>query len=169
MRSHRSTILIVATMASSLMAVAPLTAAANTLLSGYGGPGQGDQAILGATLLNGPGAGGGGGSGSSESPPTSLAAPAAQPATHAHARHRPAGLDSKKRQREPSKTTARAYTAPAGAGAARPVTASSGGLLGLSLADLVYILLALGGLAVTAALMRGLMSAPRQDGEALKG
>jgi hypothetical protein len=39
-------------------ACAPASAHANPLLSGYGGPGQGNQAILGATLLNGPGGGG---------------------------------------------------------------------------------------------------------------
>jgi len=42
-------------------------------------------------------------------------------------------------------------------------------VLGLSIADLVYILLALGGLVVVAALTRGLASAPPSDGEALKG
>jgi hypothetical protein len=39
----------------------PAGAQANPLLSGYGGPGQGNQAILGATLLNGRGGGGGSG------------------------------------------------------------------------------------------------------------
>ena len=33
----------------------------SSLLSGYGGPGQGSQAILGSALLNGPGSGGGNG------------------------------------------------------------------------------------------------------------
>src|SRR5438067_9571202 len=37
------------------------SAQANPLLSGYGGPGQGNQAILGATLLKGGGGGGGSG------------------------------------------------------------------------------------------------------------
>ena len=36
----------------------PIAAQANPLLSGYGGPGQGNQAILGATLLSGSGGGG---------------------------------------------------------------------------------------------------------------
>ena len=39
----------------------PAGAQANPLLSGYGGPGQGNQAILGATMLNGRGGGGGSG------------------------------------------------------------------------------------------------------------
>ena len=44
---------------------APSPAAANPLLSGYGGPGQGSQAILGSAIVGGgSGAGGGGGGGS---------------------------------------------------------------------------------------------------------
>jgi len=39
----------------------PIAAQANPLLSGYGGPGQGNQAILGAALLKGGGGGGGSG------------------------------------------------------------------------------------------------------------
>jgi len=53
---------IIATVA--LLGVAgacPLAAAANPLLSGYGGPGQGNQAILGSALLNGPRGGSSGG------------------------------------------------------------------------------------------------------------
>jgi hypothetical protein len=50
--------------AGSVFAMAfPTAAVAGPLLSGYGGPGQGSQAILGSTLLNGP-SGGGGPSGS---------------------------------------------------------------------------------------------------------
>jgi hypothetical protein len=40
----------------------PLTAQAGSLLSGYGGPGQGQQQILGSTLVGGPGGGSSGGS-----------------------------------------------------------------------------------------------------------
>lgn len=39
--------------------VGPAAASASPLLSGYGGPGQGNQAILGSTLLNEPPSGGG--------------------------------------------------------------------------------------------------------------
>ncbi len=47
-----------------LLAVhAPVALAGGPLLSGYGGPGAGAQAIIGGTLLNGPGGGSGGGSG----------------------------------------------------------------------------------------------------------
>lgn len=43
----------------------PAAAGAEALLSGYGGPGAGSQAILGAQLLNGPEGPGSGGSGES--------------------------------------------------------------------------------------------------------
>jgi hypothetical protein len=46
---------------STLAALASVPAPASPLLSGYGGPGQGNQAILGSTLLNRPGGGGPGG------------------------------------------------------------------------------------------------------------
>ncbi len=44
------------------MTVATSSALGNSLLSGYGGPGEGSQAILGSALLGGGGAGGGDGS-----------------------------------------------------------------------------------------------------------
>jgi hypothetical protein len=85
MTINRSRIRIAAVLLSATLAVSaalPLTAHAGPLLSGYGGPGQGNQAILGSTLLNGPGGGsggsGGGAQGSSSSGSAStLAAPMA--------------------------------------------------------------------------------------------
>ncbi len=50
------------TLCASLLALAPATALAQgSLLSGYSGPGGGEQVILGAQLLGGGGGGGGGG------------------------------------------------------------------------------------------------------------
>src|SRR5438876_10100556 len=65
--------------ALALLALAPAAANAGPLLSGYGGPGQGNQAILGSTLLGGPGggssgAGAGSGSGAPAIVPSSGAA-----------------------------------------------------------------------------------------------
>jgi hypothetical protein len=93
-------------------AFAPTAAPASPLLSGYGGPGQGSQAILGSALLNG-GQGGGGSSagppggsltaaGTSAEAPVESAAPAASnssskgshPAKSVH-RHNPASSRSK--------------------------------------------------------------------------
>ena len=45
---------------AALSAGASTAASAGSLLSGYGGPGQGSQAILGSTLVNGRSGGGGG-------------------------------------------------------------------------------------------------------------
>jgi hypothetical protein len=67
MTSHR-TISLTTALLAALVAVAPSCASANSMLSGYGGPGAGNQAILGSALIGGGGsAGGGGSSGSSGS------------------------------------------------------------------------------------------------------
>jgi len=60
MKAQRRIITSVGVVAVAAACV-PAGAQANPLLSGYGGPGQGNQAILGATLLNGRGGGGGSG------------------------------------------------------------------------------------------------------------
>src|ERR1019366_9479043 len=60
MTRHRAT--TTATLVLALTLTAPAVAGANSLLSGYGGPGEGNQAILGSALLGGPGSGGGGSS-----------------------------------------------------------------------------------------------------------
>lgn len=66
---------------ATLLGVAADSASASTLLSGYGGPGQGNQASLGSALLNGPKGGGrnsrggsGGGSAASASTGSSASA-----------------------------------------------------------------------------------------------
>ncbi|HEV2974708.1 MAG TPA: hypothetical protein VGX69_06880 [Solirubrobacteraceae bacterium] len=65
---HRTVILIVVGVLVGLACATPALARSTTLLSGYGGPGQGNQAVLGATMLGGRGGGSSaGGSGSSAS------------------------------------------------------------------------------------------------------
>jgi hypothetical protein len=63
-KSHRKRAPLIAFVLALSAAAAPASAQASPLLSGYGGPGQGNQAILGSALLNGPSSGGGNGSGS---------------------------------------------------------------------------------------------------------
>ena len=63
MRSHR-TIISIGGIAVALAVALPTPALAKSLLSGYGAPGEGNQAILGSALLNGPRGGGGSGGGS---------------------------------------------------------------------------------------------------------
>jgi hypothetical protein len=126
---------------ASAWAAVPATAHAGPLLSGYGGPGQGNQAILGSALLGGSAGGsgtsGGGGSGSR--------AAHSRTATHGAA----GTLGSSKR--------ADALAGERGASsypAVEPTASRSGPALGLSGADLAYILLAAAALALTGALTR---------------
>ena len=61
MRSRRIITSAIACIAAlSAAAAMPVAAPAGSLLSGYGGPGQGSQVILGSSLVNGPPKGGGG-------------------------------------------------------------------------------------------------------------
>jgi hypothetical protein len=53
----------IAALSLTVLAAAAPAAHANSLLSGYGGPGEGNQAIIGSTLINPPSGGGGGGGG----------------------------------------------------------------------------------------------------------
>jgi hypothetical protein len=66
MKSHRKISLTTALLAA-LVAAIPVSASANSLLSGYGGPGAGNQAILGSALIGGGSAGGGGSSSGGDS------------------------------------------------------------------------------------------------------
>jgi hypothetical protein len=64
MHGGSATHLVIVPILASLAALAaatPALARDSALLGGYGGPGQGNQVILGSTLLNGPRDGGGGG------------------------------------------------------------------------------------------------------------
>lgn len=136
------------------------SADAGSLLSGYGGPGQGNQAILGATLLNGPGGGeGGGGAAGTQgavTPSTGLAIGENRSASPG------ARSEGNPRQRSGGGTT----TAPraSGSGSATLHTAPEASVgspaLGISGADLLYILLGLGALAVTGVVTRQLTRRP---------
>jgi hypothetical protein len=65
MTRHRTIFL---TMLLAAFLAVPSSASAGSLLSGYGGPGGGAQAIIGSALVNGPGGGAGGSAGSGSSP-----------------------------------------------------------------------------------------------------
>jgi hypothetical protein len=128
---------------------------ASTLLSGYGGPGAGNQAILGSTLVGGSGKGAGGAGGSqsvSSASPASIALPQSAATGTSHRRAQPAAPRGTKPSGagNASKSRSPAYT---------PTTASSdraggGKGLGLTGGDVVYIVLAFGALALTAAITR---------------
>jgi hypothetical protein len=179
MSGTRRTIIKLTLIVMVVAALAPAAASAGSLLSGYGGPGEGNQAILGSALLNGPsgkgGSGGGsgtGGTGRSGSYGSLIAnAPAGQSASSIRGSGGSTGSSSQRssksggKQRhveagagnasgsasQPYKQTFRASTKTSGSGGSQP--------LGLSGADLLYILLALVGLTLTGVVTRGLVRA----------
>lgn len=64
-KRHRSSFILLTLSLTAAFGVAPPSALAGSLLSGYGGPGGGTQALLGSTLVNGAGPSGGSSGGSS--------------------------------------------------------------------------------------------------------
>lgn len=186
MTSHRTTSLTLALLVV-LVIHAPSSALANSLLSGYGGPGEGNQAILGSTLVGGAGGAGGGGSssgssgssggstgsaGSSSSATTDGGAAAgvsgAAAAGSSEGGSTPSGA-SRSAAGQASHARAGGGKASGGAARAYPLLSrdaasqsTSGGSerLGLSAADLGYVLLVLGALGATGLVTRRLVQAP---------
>jgi hypothetical protein len=153
-------------LASALSAALGSSAPASPLLSGYGGPGAGNQAILGSTLLNGPRGGGGGGAGGggagsagssvSAASSSSVGAGTAVSTTGAHAAGTHAGATTHAGHgQRAADGTGRSSVEPASPypllerGSAGQ---STGVAFGLSGVDLLYVLLVLGALALTAML-----------------
>lgn len=162
MTRHRA--IITAGITTLALALWPAAADAGSLLSGYGGPGQGSQAILGATLLNGPKGGAGGSSsgtvaGSTPAGPPSTGGGGKQGTSGAGGASRGAGGASRKRD-NPTSTPSQqpGPTLP-------PVVRASDGtrILGLSGTDLLYVLIAVIALALTAAATRLLSGPSRRE------
>lgn len=152
----------------AMLVASPSTALANTLLSGYGGPGQGSQAILGSALVNGPRGGGGGSGGGNGSPSASrVSAGGANAAVATH----PGGST---RSAAGGQRTASGHSATGAGGrgttggqasvaavgmypaSERDGAGQSPGALGLSTDDLLYIIFAFGALAFAAVFTRRL-------------
>lgn len=149
MKIH-STITSILALLATLSAAVPAAAPASPLLSGYGGPGQGNQAILGSALLNGSGGGGSAGTGASPvtigraigtpnratTPGRATAGGPSKQATGAA----PRGTDGEGAGRDghASGAASNAYPRSEQRGAALP-----SGTLGLSGEDLLYMFLAL--------------------------
>jgi hypothetical protein len=170
MRSRRTITLTLTCLVAALMAL-PAAASAGPLLSGYGGPGQGSQVILGSSLIKGGGGGdgprnGGGSSGTGESSASGSGAQPATAATGALATHavRPARPHSKPRGRGRAVATGGQVTVVGGAQAqtssspAAAVRAEAEGptTIGVSRENLLYMLLALGALILTGLLTKRL-------------
>jgi hypothetical protein len=180
MTSHRLTI-AATLLVSSVPLVAPATAGANPLLSGYGGPGEGNQAILGSGLVGGPSGGGGPGAGSGSTGAAGLQASDAAGTTaggsglatrgsgaSARGAHADGAASGSRGQGKHGRAGAAAAagaraTPPARAFTPAAATGSEGGsqTLGLSGADFLYIAVALVALLVIGALTRGFAREPR--------
>ena len=145
-----------------LLALAmPVAASANSLLSGYGGPGEGNQAILGSALLNTPkggggGSSGGGGGGVSQASGTQPSEAVAPQSAHGSSAGKKGSTARPSKGARTTKRATREATSPEAQGSAviypaasREEAAGGSRALGLSGADFVYIILALGVLALT--------------------
>jgi hypothetical protein len=139
----------------ALAAVIPAAASASPLLSGYGGPGEGSQVILGSSLLGG--GGGGGGSSQNTGAPTGTGGSSKAGTGNLSTRSRRSLAGGHgKRATGPvggaSPSGSQVYPASARGAASREAGASD--TLGLSGENLMYILLALAALIFTGVLTR---------------
>lgn len=158
--NSRQKIIVAAAVVAALMGAVPVSATASSLLSGYGGPGQGSQAVLGAALLKGPSNGGGRGGG----PTGGGAGAAALAASSSPVPQGSSPSGASRRAPTPAGHAKRGtHPAPAASSPAYPVSGSlarsvsgGSGALGLSGADVLYIILALVALALTGAATRQL-------------
>lgn len=181
MTSHRT---ITTTLLSTLLfasAAGPSAAFAGPLLSGYGGPGDGNQAILGSALIGGGGSAGGssgsnGSSSGSNGPSSGTGAGAGAQGGGGSAVVPGSGGRGSSARRGGSRVAGGTAGAGHGSGAAAGSSAradlvlarhnaslsASGGsvALGLSGEDLGYVLLALGVLVLTGFVTRRLARAP---------
>jgi hypothetical protein len=138
----------------AIAGITPAMAGANPILSGYGGPGQGSQVILGAGLVNGSRGGGGRGSGSSPSGSgesvSSIAAALAAPQRSALPRRPARGASGRPvAHGRPTGRVARpagVRLKPHATGADIVKSHPAQPLLGISQSALIGILLAVGGL-----------------------
>ncbi len=143
----------------ALAALFPVAASANPLLSGYGGPGQGSQTIIGSSLVNPPG--GGGSSGASGSGSGSELTVSTAPQSKSKVAPNGAAKHSRKAKESGGGGAANSAPVPstgvvAASGLAPVSSSSSGGTLGLSGADLLLIVFGLTALALTGVLTRRL-------------
>jgi hypothetical protein len=160
-------VLVVATVALAL----PAVARANPLLSGYGGPGQGSQALLGASLTGPRGGGGGAGSSGEATAASAIEAPAAS-AGASQTQGAAAGTKHASTRNRRSQHSSR--SAPAGTGSSGASGPTQTGLVparsvqadaaGVSSGDLALILLGIGVVAATGILMARLARGQKREG-----
>jgi hypothetical protein len=165
MKTHRKIIPIVA-LALVLPALAPASVPASSILSGYGGPGQGTQSILGSTLLNGPSSGGGpqGGVSIAATSAGQTGSGATGGSGNGSPTHARKGLSRSARQTSPSHQPS--AERPVSRLAISRASAGGSGVLGLSNTAFLVVLLALGALVFTGLLTRGLAKPSGTSGHA---
>jgi hypothetical protein len=161
----RKRLTITAAMVVLSLCVLPAGAdASSTLLSGYGGPGEGNQAIIGSTLIGGGGKGGNGGGTQVSGGASSIEAPVPT-ASGSGGSHAKGASRARKGSGVPS-----GHASGGRASTYTPVAATArdggGSTLGLTGGDLLYIVLALCVLALTAVLTRHLNRGPGSRSEA---
>jgi hypothetical protein len=160
MKRKRTIVSIVTLLAGLAVGMPTAALAGGPLLGGYGGPGAGAQAILGAALLNGPAgsSGGGGAAGASLANPAT-ATGAGSSVSHAASgiKKRAGGPRRAKRSEQTAGTARGTYPRAEGAnphlshlGGSAAVTTSAVGTSWFSGADLLALLLASGVLALVA-------------------
>ena len=156
MKKQRSIIAIAALLATA--GASTTATAAGPLLSGYGGPGQGNQAILGSTLLNVPR---GGSSGGPPAPTGGAPAVSSEPGGSSTAAPAPSRGSSTRRAAQPTgRQTKTAAADPNAIYAELERRASEpSGMLGLTGEDLVYVLIGLAVLALGALFTRRIVRA----------
>jgi len=165
MTRHRATIITLTLLA--LSAASPAAAMAGSLLSGYGGPGAGSQAIIGSTLIKTPpNAGSGGGASTLAGAPSSSSGASQGASTTRSATRTSARSGARSHgQSAPGKLpsafgkVSRSQTAYGLSSSQASVEGSPA--LGVSGVDLLYIALALGALLLTGALTAKLARPPR--------
>jgi hypothetical protein len=148
MKSHRKITPLIG-LVVTLSALVPASAGASSLLSGYGGPGQGTQAILGSTLLNGPSGGAG------TAPLGGVSTGGVTTSSGGGNRHAAARHGTQPAATATGSVTLGSYPR---LGASQ-TSAGGAGVLGLSDSAFLFALLALAALLFTGLLTRGLTRA----------
>lgn len=169
----RGVLVVVTTVALAL----PAYARANPLLSGYGGPGQGSQALLGSTLV-GPRGGNGGSGGNGAAPAQSIeqtasgstAPRSAVAQASATPGHTPASTRRKRSSRTGAGSGVKGDGAPASGAALTPKVALARkssvhtDAAGLSGGDLALVVIAIGVIFATGALTARIARGAKSEG-----
>lgn len=154
MLRYRVTTIVVLLALASCCAFSPAAMASSTLLSGYGGPGQGNQAILGSTLIGGAGGGSGGGAGTGSPSGTAASLAVEEPRAGSSSGSGSGGSGSSHRGGSAASRASRSAPSTGARPAITALTAErvDAPALGLGGGDVAYIVLAFLVLALTALL-----------------